>query len=43
MEKMVKLMEQHAVQLEDKVAERTAELDEEKEKVERLLYNILPK
>ena len=39
----MKMMEQHAVQLEGKVAERTAELDGEKEKVERLLYNILPK
>ena len=43
MEQMVWLMEQHAEQLEDKVAERTAELNQEKGKVERLLYNILPK
>ena len=40
---MIKMLEQHAEHLEELVAERTAELQVEKQKVETLLYNILPR
>ena len=42
-DKMIKMLEQHAEHLEDLVAGRTAELNEEKKKVEVLLYSILPR
>lgn len=40
---MMKKLEKHNAKLEELVAERTAELNVEKKKVELLLYNILPK
>lgn len=40
---MVKMLEQHAEHLEELVAARTRELDNEKKKTDQLLYSILPR
>jgi hypothetical protein len=40
---MIRMLEQHTEHLEELVESRTQELDEEKKKVENLLYNILPR
>ena len=42
-DKMIKMLEEHTEQLEDLVVDRTKELDGEKQKVEQLLYSILPR
>ena len=39
----MKKLEKHNEKLEELVAERTAELNVEKKRVEVILYNILPK
>ena len=41
-ENMVTMMEQHANHLEQLVEERTRQLNEEKEKTEKILYRLLP-
>lgn len=43
MDNMLKKMESYAKDLEDMVEARTAELQEEKQKSERLLLRLLPK
>ena len=40
---MLKLLEEHADNLEQVVEMRTNELNEEKKRVEALLYSILPR
>ena len=40
---MVNMLEQHAEHLEELVADRTRELNDEKRKTDSLLYSILPK
>ena len=40
---MVKMMEKYANDLEDLVADRTRELNEEKKKTDELLYRMLPR
>ena len=40
---MVKMLEQHAEHLEELVAERTRELNDEKRRTDSLLYSILPR
>lgn len=42
-DKMIKMLEQYTLHLEDIVADRTAELNAEKVKAEGLLFNILPR
>ena len=42
MENMVSMMEKHANHLESLVEERTMQLEEEKKKTDRLLYQLLP-
>ena len=39
---MVSMMEKHANHLESLVEERTTQLEEEKKKTDRLLYQLLP-
>lgn len=41
-ENMVTMMEKHANHLEQLVEERTRQLNEEKEKTEKILYRLLP-
>ena len=41
-ENMVTMMEKHAKHLEQLVEERTRQLNEEKEKTEKILYRLLP-
>ena len=43
MDNMVKMMEKYANDLEDLVADRTRELNEEKKKTDELLYRMLPR
>ena len=40
---MISMLEQHAEHLEELVADRTRELNDEKKKTDTLLYNILPR
>ena len=40
---MIKMMEKYTDHLEDLVAERTNQLEEEKAKTDELLYRMLPK
>ena len=40
---MIAMMEKYANQLEDLVAQRTKELEEEKKKTEELLFRMLPR
>lgn len=40
---MIKMMEKYTDHLEDLVAERTHQLEEEKAKTDELLYRMLPK
>lgn len=42
MDNMLKMMERYSSRLEDIVAERTAQLAEEKRKTDALLYRMLP-
>ena len=42
MDNMLKMMERYSARLEDVVAERTAQLAEEKRKTDSLLYRMLP-
>lgn len=43
MDNMLKMMEKYANDLEDLVADRTRELNEEKKKTDELLYRMLPR
>ena len=43
MDNMIAMMEKYSNHLEEIVAERTTQLDEEKKKTEILLYRMLPK
>ena len=42
MENMIRMMEKHANNLEEVVADRTQQLTEEKKKTDLLLYRMLP-
>ena len=42
MDNMVKMMERYSSRLEELVAERTSQLEEEKRKTDILLYRLLP-
>ena len=41
-DRLMSMLEQHALQLEDLIEERTGQLVVEKHKVEALLHNLLP-
>ena len=43
MDNMIAMMEKYSQHLEEIVAERTCQLEEEKKKTETLLYRMLPK
>ena len=43
MDNMIAMMEKHSQHLEEIMRERTVQLQEEKQKTEKLLYKMMPK